>query len=108
MHIGTINNGTGNHAKHPGNEQRTKAMKKIILATAAVAALAAGVSSAQAKVNVDLYLGGFGGHHGYYAPVDYGYNNYEPDCHYVKVKKVKWVNGYKVVTFKKKLVCDSY
>jgi ABC-type glycerol-3-phosphate transport system substrate-binding protein len=83
-------------------------MKKIILATAAVAALAAGVSSAQAKVNVDLYLGGFGGHHGYYAPVDYGYNNYEPDCHYVKVKKVKWVNGYKVVTFKKKLVCDSY
>jgi hypothetical protein len=42
-----------------------------------------------------------------YEPVGYGYG-YDPECHYVTVKKVKWVNGYKVVKFKKKLVCDSY
>ena len=85
-------------------------MKKIILATAAVAALAAGTASAQAKVNVDLFIGGFGGfhggHHGYYAPVGYGYGYDEPECHYATKKIVKWKNGYKIVKFKKVLVCD--
>ena len=83
-------------------------MKKIILAATAVAALAAGTASAQAKVNVDLYLGGFngfhGGHHSYYEPVGYGYD--EPECHYATKKIVKWKNGYKIVKFKRVLVCD--
>ena len=80
-------------------------MKKIILATAAVAAIAAGTSAAQAKVNLDLHIGLPGLYAPAYEPVGYyGYD--EPDCHYVTVKKVKWVNGYKVVKFKKKLVCD--
>ena len=84
-------------------------MKKFIIALAAVSALAAGASAAQAKVNVDLFFGGYGGYGGYH-----GYNNnhyysdYQPDCHYVKVKKVFWKNGYKIVKYKTKLVCDSY
>jgi hypothetical protein len=83
-------------------------MKKLIIALAAVTTLAAGASAAQAKVNVDLYLGGFGGHgygHGYYEPVDYGY---ESDCHYVTKKKVTWKYGHKIVKYKKVLVCNSY
>ena len=78
-------------------------MKKILIATAAVAALAAGASAAQAKVHFNLYLDA----PHYYAPAGYGYD-YEPDCHYVTIKKVKWVNGYKVVKFKQKLVCNTY
>jgi opacity protein-like surface antigen len=89
-------------------------MKKLLISLAAVAALAAGASAAQAKVHFDVNVGlpGFyvGNGYGYGGPVyvadDYGYD--EPSCHYVKVKKVKWVDGYKVVTFKKKLVCNSY
>jgi ABC-type sugar transport system substrate-binding protein len=78
-------------------------MKKIIIALAAVSALAAGASAAQAKVHFDVYLGH--GYNPYYAPV---YSGYEPECHYVKVKKVFWKHGYKYVKFQKKLVCDSY
>ena len=81
-------------------------MKKIIIALAAVSALAAGASAAQAKVNVDLFFGGYGGNHGYHN--NYYYSGYEPECHYVKVKKVFWKNGYKIVKFKTKLVCDDY
>jgi hypothetical protein len=79
-------------------------MKKILIATAAVAALAAGASAAQAKVHFNVNIG-----LPLYAPVyePVGYD-YEPDCHYVTVKVVKWVNGYKVVKFKQKLVCNSY
>ena len=80
-------------------------MKKFIIALAAVSALAAGASAAQAKVNVDLFFGGYGGHHGYNNNY---YADYQPDCHYVKVKKVFWKNGYKIVKYKTKLVCDSY
>jgi hypothetical protein len=82
-------------------------MKKILIATAAVAALAAGASAAQAKVHFDVNIGVPGFYAPIYEPVGYGYG-YDPECHYVTVKKVKWVNGYKVVKFKKKLVCDSY
>jgi hypothetical protein len=86
-------------------------MKKLLISLAAVATLAIGASAAQAKVHFDvnvglpgLYVGnGYGGPV-YVANDDYGYE--EPACHYVKVKKVKWVNGYKVISFKKKLVCD--
>jgi hypothetical protein len=83
-------------------------MKKIIIAAAAVAALAAGTASAQAKVNLDLHIGGFGGfhggHHGYYEPTGYGYD--EPECRYATKKIVKWKHGYKIVKFKRVLVCD--
>jgi hypothetical protein len=85
------------------NSKRNITMKKILIALAAVTALGAGASAAQARVNVDLYLGGFGG---------YGHNPHytsyydEPDCHYVRVKKVFWVDGYRVVKYKKKLVCN--
>ena len=88
-------------------------MKKILIALAAVTTLAAGASAAQAKVHFDVNVGlpGLYVGHGGYAPVYvsddyYGYE--EPSCHYVKIKKVKWVNGYKVITFKKKLVCNDY
>jgi hypothetical protein len=100
------NEGTGNHASLTQDEGN-KAMKKFIIAATAVAALAAGSAAAQAKVNINLDFGLYG-HSGYghaYEPVGYGY---EPDCHYVTVKKVKWVNGYKVVKYVKKLVCNSY
>jgi hypothetical protein len=83
-------------------------MKKIIIALAAVSVLAAGASAAQAKAHFDVYFGGYGGHHGYnnyYAPV---YSDYEPDCHYVTVKKVFWKHGYKYVKYVNKLVCNSY
>ena len=78
-------------------------MKKIIIALAAVSALAAGASAAQAKVHFDLFVGGHNGYHN-----NYYYSGYEPECHYVKVKKVFWKNGYKIVKWKTKLVCDSY
>jgi hypothetical protein len=83
-----------------------KAMKKILIATAAVAALAAGASAAQAKVHFNVNLG-LPLYAPVYEPVGYGYG-YEPECHYVTVKKVKWVNGYKVVKYKQKLVCSDY
>jgi hypothetical protein len=89
----------------PETNKGNKAMKKILIATAAVAALAAGASAAQAKVHFDVNIGLPGVYAPVYEPVGYGY---EPDCHYVTVKKVKWVNGYKVVKFKQKLVCYSY
>jgi hypothetical protein len=85
-------------------------MKKIIIALTAVAALAAGSAAAQAKVNIDLNIGLPGLHigHGYvpaYEPVGYyGYD--EPECHYATKKIVKWHKGYKIVKFKKVLVCD--
>ena len=81
-------------------------MKKILIATAAVAALAVGASAAQAKVHFDVNIG-LPLYAPVYEPVGYGYD-YEPDCHYVTVKKVKWVNGYKVVKYKQKLVCNTY
>jgi hypothetical protein len=86
-------------------------MKKIIIALATVSALAAGASAAQAKAHFDINIGlpGLYVNHGY-APVyvsdDYGYD--EPSCHYVKVKKVFWQNGYKHVKYVNKLVCNSY
>jgi hypothetical protein len=84
-------------------------MKKIIIAAAAVAALAAGASAAQAKVHLDLHIGVPGLYVGGYAPSyePVGYYGYdEPECHYATKKIVKWKNGYKIVKFKKVLVCD--
>jgi hypothetical protein len=83
-------------------------IKSTLIAVSAVAALAVGASSAaQAKLHFDVNIQ-FPGTYGYgpvYVADNYGY---EPECHYVTIKKVKWVNGYKVVKFKKKLVCDTY
>lgn len=84
-------------------------MKKTIIAIAAVSALAAGASAAQAKVHFDVNVGLPGlyvnpGYTPYYEPTGYD----ESDCHYVKVKKVFWRNGYKVVKFKTKLICNGY
>jgi hypothetical protein len=87
-------------------------MKKFIIAIATVSALAAGASAAQAKVNIDLHIGGFGGYHpayeapyypDYYEPVGY----YKKKCHIVKVKHVKWVYGEKVVFWKNKKICKK-
>jgi hypothetical protein len=83
-------------------------MKKILIALAAVTAIGAGASAAQAKVNVDIHLGGFGGYsdsgyNEYYEPVGY----YAPKCHFVKVKVVKWVYGEKHVFWKTKKVCKK-
>lgn len=89
-------------------------MKKIIIALAAAAAVTAAVSSAaEAKIHVNgvinlglpgVYVGpgyGYG-----YGPtyVDDGYYGDE-DCGWTTVKKVKWINGHKVVKFKKQWVC---
>lgn len=78
-------------------------LKSALIAFSAVAALAVGASSAaQAKLhfNVQIVLPG-----PVYVADNYGY---EPECHYVTIKKVKWVHGYKVVKFTQKLVCDTY
>ena len=84
-------------------------MKKIIIALAAVSALAVGASAAQAKVHFDVNIGLPGlyvnpGYNTYYEPIGYD----EPECHYVKVKKVFWKHGYKYVKYVNKLVCNSY
>jgi hypothetical protein len=85
-------------------------MKKTLIALAAVTTLAAGASAAQAKVNLDIHLGGFGvygggGHYSHYEPVDY----YVPSCHFVKVKVVRRdYYGNKIVTWKRKKVCNNY
>lgn len=51
---------------------------KTLIAAAAVSAIAFGASApANAKVNVDLYLGGFGP--GYYAPAYPVYGGYDDD-----------------------------
>jgi hypothetical protein len=83
-------------------------MKKILIALAAVTAIGAGASAAQAKVNLDIYLGGYGNHNGYgyneyYEPVGY----YKPQCHFVKVRVVKWVYGEKHVFWRTKKVCKQ-
>jgi hypothetical protein len=82
-------------------------MKKTLIALTALAALAAGTAAsttaAQAKVHVDVHLGG-----GFYDPGYYGPSYYDDysDCGYMMVKKVKWHNGHKHVFWKKKLVCN--
>ncbi len=51
---------------------------KTLIAAAAVTAIAVGASApANAKVNVDLYIGGFGP--GYYEPVQPRYPSYDED-----------------------------
>jgi hypothetical protein len=81
-------------------------MNKLLIAAAAVATLAAGTSAAQAKVHFDVHLGGYGYAPGFYAPVYEPVTYYGPSCHWVKIKKVKWVYGEKVIVIKKKKVCD--
>jgi hypothetical protein len=83
-------------------------MKKLIIALAAVSALAVGASAAQAKVNIDIHLGGLGAYDGYgyynhYEPVGY----YKPSCRFVKVRVVKWVYGEKQVFWKNRKVCKK-
>jgi hypothetical protein len=87
-------------------------MKKIIIALAAVSAVAAGASAAQAHSHghFNLYFGGYGGHYGHYNNYysEPAYSDYQPECHYVTVKKVFWEYGYKIVKYQNKLVCNSY
>lgn len=91
-------------------------MKKTLIAFAALATIATGMaataSTAEAKLhlhgNINIGLGGFGpgyydSGYGYY---DTGYYDDSPDCGYVTVKKVKWIDGHKYVSWKKKLVCE--
>ena len=86
-------------------------MKKTLIALAALATLAAGTATtttaAQAKVHVNLNVGVpglyVGSGYGYYEPT---YYDYSPDCGYVTVKKVYWIDGHKVIKWKKKLVCE--
>ena len=84
-------------------------MKKSLIALAALATLAAGTAAtttaAQAKVHVNFNVdvpGLFVGP-GYYEPA---YYDDGPDCGYVTVKKVYWIDGHKVIKWKKKLVCE--
>jgi hypothetical protein len=90
-------------------------MKKTLIAAAALASIAAGMAAtstaAQAKVHLNVHLNAFGG--GFYDPgyygsgyYDTGYYDNDEDCGYVTVKKVKWINGHKYVSWKKKLVCE--
>jgi hypothetical protein len=96
--------------------QRNEIMKKTLIAAAALATIAAGMaataSTAEAKIhlhgNINIGLGGFGPAfydpgYGYY---DTGFYDASPDCGYVKVKKVMWINGHKYVTWKNKLICE--
>jgi uncharacterized protein YxeA len=110
-------------------------MKNIIITLAAVAALIAGASAAEAGGRYNRYYGGNGySNHSYnyysfknqthnnHAYRNYGYRNHgytkhhyvpvysynQPECHNVTVKKVFWQDGYKYVKFTTKLVCDSY
>jgi hypothetical protein len=81
---------------------------KSLIAAAALATLAAGTAStAQAKIKVDLHVNAPGlylgpGYYPAYYEDDFYYGE---ECHWKKIKKVKWVNGHKVVKFKKKLIC---
>jgi hypothetical protein len=86
---------------------RNTIMKKTLIAFAALASLAAGMaataSTAEAKIHLNLFVNGGG----FYDPGYYGPSYYDdsPDCGYVTVKKVKWINGHKHVFWKKQLIC---
>ncbi len=84
-------------------------MKKTLIALTAAASIAAGlaatVSTAEAKVHLNVNVG----LPGLFVDPGYGYYDtgyYAPDCGYVTVKKVKWIDGVKYVSWKKKLVCE--
>jgi hypothetical protein len=82
------------------NPERTKIMKKLLIALAAVSAIGAGATAAQAKVHFNLYVDA----PSYYEPVGY----YTYDCHWVKVKVVKYDYYHNpIVTWKKKKVCEK-
>ena len=91
-------------------------MKKTLIAATALATLVAGMaataSTAEAKIHVNLNVGipGIGFGPGYYDSgygfYDTGYYDASPDCGYVKVKKVMWIDGHKYVSWKSKLVCE--
>lgn len=75
-------------------------MKKTLLALAAVAAIGAGATAAQAKVHFNLYLDA----PSYYEPVGY----YTYDCHWVKVRVVKYDYYHNpIYVYKKKKVCNK-
>jgi hypothetical protein len=87
-------------------------MKKTLIALAAVSALAAVASGAEAHGYRSYYYGGYGNHHGnynnyYHNDYESSYSTYQPECHYVTIKRVVWEYGYRVVKYKQKLVCDS-
>lgn len=75
-------------------------MKKFILALAAVSAIGAGATAAQAKVHFNLYLDA----PSYYEPVGY----YTNECHIVRVKVIKYDYYHNpIVTWKKRKVCNK-
>jgi hypothetical protein len=103
-----VSSTTGQAMTPNPKKQRIVTMKKILIALAAVTAIGAGATAAQAKVNVDIYFGGFGAHSGsgyneYYEPAGY----YKPQCHWVKFQVVKWVYGEKHVFWRTKQVCRN-
>ncbi len=80
-------------------------MKKLLIALAAVTAIGAGASAAQAKVNFNLYLDAPGyDTPNYYEPVGY----YTYDCHWVKVRVVKYDYYHNpIYVYKNKKVCNK-
>lgn len=75
-------------------------MKKILIALAAVSAIGAGATAAQAKVHFNLYLDA----PSYYEPVGY----YTYDCFWKKVRVVSYDSyGYEVVRYKRKKICKK-
>jgi hypothetical protein len=88
--------------------QRNEIMKKTLIALAAVATLAAGMAAtstaAQAKIHVDLHLGGYGYGGGFYDP-GYYYDD-TPDCGWEYGPVVKWKHHHQVVVYGKHWVCN--
>lgn len=85
---------------------------KSLIATATLAAVSAGMTStAEAKVHINGFVNI--GAPGLYVGPGYGYGYgptyvdeyYGGDCGWTTVKRVKWINGHKIVKFKKKWVC---
>jgi hypothetical protein len=75
-------------------------MKKILIALAAVSAIGAGATAAQAKVHFNLYLDA----PSYYEPVGY----YTYDCHWVKVRVVRYDYYHNpIYVYKRKKVCNK-
>jgi hypothetical protein len=91
-------------------------IRKLIIASAAVATIATAASSAaNAKVHFDVNVGVPGVYVGgpYYPsyPVydaGYGYGEYEDDCGFKIVKKKKWIPGLGVYKIVKKKVWVCY
>jgi hypothetical protein len=75
-------------------------MKKLLIALAAVSAIGAGATAAQAKVHFNLYLDA----PSYYEPVGY----YTYDCFWKKVRVVKYDYYHNpIYVYKRKKICNK-